>query len=58
MTYYGNVPAVTEEDKTLGVFCHVLGIVTGFLGPLILWLVKKTAVPTSPITDGRRSISS
>lgn len=45
MTYYGNVPMVTDEDKTLGVLCHVLGIFTGFLGPLILWLVKKDSSP-------------
>ncbi|MES2439717.1 MAG: DUF4870 domain-containing protein [Verrucomicrobiota bacterium] len=32
---------VSEEDRTLGMLCHLLGIFTGFLGPLILWLVKK-----------------
>ena len=31
----------TEEEKTLGMLCHLLGILTGFVGPLILWLVKK-----------------
>jgi uncharacterized protein len=31
----------TEEERTLGMLCHLLGILTGFLGPLILWLVKK-----------------
>lgn len=25
--------------------CHLLGIFTGFLGPLILWLVKKDSSP-------------
>ncbi len=25
----------------MGMLCHLLGIFTGFLGPLILWLVKK-----------------
>jgi len=34
-------PSITEEDRTLGMLCHLLGILTGFLGPLILWLVKK-----------------
>lgn len=34
-------PLVTEEDRTLALLCHLLGIFTGFLGPLILWLVKK-----------------
>jgi uncharacterized protein len=31
----------TEEEKTLGMLCHLLGILTGFVGPLILWLLKK-----------------
>jgi uncharacterized Tic20 family protein len=31
----------TEEDKSLAMLCHLLGIFTGFIGPLILWLVKK-----------------
>ncbi|MBS3763452.1 MAG: DUF4870 domain-containing protein [Planctomycetes bacterium] len=25
----------------MGMLCHLLGIFTGFLGPLIIWLVKK-----------------
>lgn len=36
---------VPEEDKTLGMLCHLLGIFTGFLGPLVLWLVKKDSSP-------------
>ena len=32
---------VSEEEKSLAMLCHLLGIFTGFLGPLILWLVKK-----------------
>ncbi|MFU8894502.1 MAG: DUF4870 domain-containing protein [Luteolibacter sp.] len=31
----------TDEEKTLAMLCHLLAIFTGFLGPLILWLVKK-----------------
>lgn len=31
----------TEEERTLGMLCHLLSLLTGFLGPLILWLVKK-----------------
>ncbi len=30
-----------EEDKSLAMLCHLLAIFTGFIGPLILWLVKK-----------------
>ena len=33
--------AITQEDKTLAMLSYVLGIFTGFVGPLILWLVKK-----------------
>ena len=33
--------AISEEDKSLAMLCHLLGIFTGFIGPLILWLVKK-----------------
>lgn len=25
----------------MAMLCHLLGILTGFLGPLVLWLVKK-----------------
>lgn len=32
---------ISEEDKSLAMLCHLLGIFTGFIGPLILWLVKK-----------------
>jgi uncharacterized Tic20 family protein len=31
---------LTSEDKTMGMLCHLLGVV-GFVGPLIIWLVKK-----------------
>lgn len=36
---------LTEEERTLGMLCHLLGILTGFLGPLILWLVKRDHSP-------------
>ena len=31
---------VSKDDKTMGMLCHLLAIFTGFLGPLILLLVK------------------
>jgi uncharacterized Tic20 family protein len=34
-------PAVSQDDKNLGLLAHLLGLLTGFVGPLILWLVKK-----------------
>ena len=41
-------PADIEQNKdarTMGMLCHLLGIFTGFLGPLIVWLVKKDEFP-------------
>ena len=32
---------VTQDDRTMAMLIHLLGLLTGFLGPLILWLVKK-----------------
>jgi uncharacterized Tic20 family protein len=32
---------VSQEERTMGILIHLLAILTGFLGPLILWLVKK-----------------
>src|SRR5258708_33068778 len=29
------------EDRTMAMLCHLLGIVTWFLGSLIVWLIKK-----------------
>jgi uncharacterized Tic20 family protein len=33
--------AISNDDRTMGMLCHLLGIFTGFVGPLILWLIKK-----------------
>ncbi|MBN1591301.1 MAG: DUF4870 domain-containing protein [Pirellulales bacterium] len=30
----------TKEERTLAMACHLLGLV-GFIGPLVLWLIKK-----------------
>ena len=32
---------VSQDSKNLGLLCHLLGFLTSFIGPLILWLVKK-----------------
>lgn len=34
-------PVPTQDERTLAMLCHLLGLFTGFVGPLILWLVKK-----------------
>ena len=33
--------AVSQDSKNMGMLCHLLGLLTCFLGPLILWLIKK-----------------
>jgi uncharacterized Tic20 family protein len=33
--------AVKQEDRTMAMFCHLGGIIGGFVLPLIIWLVKK-----------------
>ena len=38
---YDSLPALTQDDKTMAMLAYLLGIVTGFAGPLILWLLKK-----------------
>ena len=38
---YDSTPALTQDDKTMAMLAYLLGIVTGFAGPLILWLLKK-----------------
>ncbi|MDR2463934.1 MAG: DUF4870 domain-containing protein [Verrucomicrobiales bacterium] len=35
------MPTDNPQEKTLGLVAHLLGAFTGWLGPLILWLVKK-----------------
>ena len=32
---------VSQDDKTMGMIAHLSGIVTGFLGPLVIWLINK-----------------
>lgn len=39
---------ISQEDRTMALLAHVLGIVTGFIGALVIWLVKKD---TSPFVD-------
>src|SRR5690349_15491199 len=31
----------TKDECNLAMLAHLLGIVTGFVGPLIVWLIKK-----------------
>ena len=36
---------VSKDARNMALLCHVLAIFTGFLGPLILWIVKKNDDP-------------
>ena len=38
-------PAPTPDDKNMAMLIYLLGIFTGFIGPLILWLMKKEQSP-------------
>jgi len=30
-----------KDERTMAMLCHLLAIVLGFIGPLIIWLIKK-----------------
>lgn len=34
-------PAPTKEESTMAMLIYILSLVTGFIGPLIIWLLKK-----------------
>jgi uncharacterized Tic20 family protein len=41
-------PEPDKDSKMMGMLAHLLSIFLGFLGPLIIWLIKKD---TSPFVD-------
>ena len=42
----GQPTGVTSQDaRNMAMLCHLLGLLTNFLGPLILWLIKKDSEP-------------
>ena len=36
---------VSKDARNMALLCHLLAILTGFLGPLILWMIKKDDDP-------------
>jgi hypothetical protein len=36
---------VSNDAKNMGVLCHLLGFFTSFIGPLVIWLLKKDTMP-------------
>jgi len=41
----GQPPQVSQSAKNMAVLCHLLGFFTCFIGPLIIWLIKKDDDP-------------
>ena len=39
------VTSLKPEEKTFGMLAHLLGIFTGFVGALVIWLIKKEESP-------------
>lgn len=37
-----------SEERTLALAAHLLGIVTSFVGALVIWLISKDASPSKP----------
>ena len=35
------IQAVSKDSSNMAMLCHLLAIFTGFVGPLIIWLIKK-----------------
>ena len=40
-----NGPVPDQDSKTIAMLAHLLSIFTGFIGPLIIWLIKKDSSP-------------
>lgn len=36
---------IPKEERTFAMLCHLLGLVTNFVGPLVVWLIKKDTMP-------------
>jgi len=43
--------AVSQENRTMAMLAHLLGIVTGFVGALVIWLINKDKPDNSFVTD-------
>jgi uncharacterized Tic20 family protein len=48
-------PPPANNDNTMGMLCHLLGLL-GFIGPLIIWLIKKDESQTVN-TFGKESLN-
>ncbi len=54
MSDFENVPAassVPSDQRTMALAAHLLGIFTGFIGALIIWLINKDDTGKGFVTD-------
>jgi uncharacterized Tic20 family protein len=42
---------VPQDQKTMGMLSHVLGIFTCFVGPLVIWLINKDKPDAAFVND-------
>ena len=49
--------ATANNDNTLGLIAHVLLILTWWLGPLILWIVKKEQGPAHATENAKEALN-
>ena len=43
--------AVSSDDRTMAMLAHLLGILTAFIGPLVIWLINKDDAGKAFVTD-------
>ncbi len=43
--------AVSSDDRTLAMLAHLLGILTAFIGPLVIWLINKDKPEKAFVND-------
>ena len=43
--------AVSSDDRTMAMLAHLLGILTAFIGPLIIWLINKDKPEKAFVND-------
>jgi uncharacterized protein len=46
-----NDVSVTQDDRTMAMIGHLSGIVAGFIGPLVIWLINKDKTDKGWLND-------
>lgn len=46
-----NPSGVSSDDSTMAMLAHLLGIITWFVGPLVIWLINKDKPEKAFVTD-------